>query len=275
MRSIVNISCLWEWSWVFSECLGRAYGHYLRGDDVRVETLHSSQPFFYFLDDIKCNELREDRGVPYAEKVYKNNFDPNAEWGELWTPPPLRDYYKTFELDIQKPTLIVNNKYNIEWGDKPYNILDLDALSSIFDKFQSDFDIYYIRYDGNFHSGNDGYYDNIDSLPFNDYKMIQEEFPKINTIYAFMEKHGCDYNTAQCMIMSKADKHISVAGGNAVLSSYFSNDNIIFTGKNCPRNASNRGVWKDNSWLSVLSGSNIYGVMDNESLIQRCGELWL
>ena len=276
MSAVVNISCLWEWSWVFSECLGRAYGHFLQGDDVRVETLYSSKPFFYFLSDIKEEKLREDRGVPYAQKAYQNDFDPKKEWGEIWTPPPIKDYYsKTFDISSQKPILIINNKYNIEWGVKPYNILDLDALFSIFTKFQSEFTIYYIRYDGSFHNKNSGYYDNVPSVPFDDYKMIREKFPKVNTIYDFMGEYDCDYNTAQCMLMSKSDRHISVAGGNAVLSSYFSKDNIIFTGKNCPRNASNRAVWRDNSWLSVLSGSNIYGVMDNEQLIKRCEGLWL
>ena len=62
-----------------------------------------------------------------------------------------------------------------------------------------------------------------------------------------------------------SSKHISVSGGNACLASYFGGDLIIYdAGTNNSSNS--RPIWKSNSWLNKLSGSNIIGVNSNEKL---------
>jgi len=88
-----------------------------------------------------------------------------------------------------------------------------------------------------------------------------------------MEDHKVGINTAQCMVMSKSTKHISVAGGNATLSSYFGGDNIIFTSGDCK--AANRGIWHTNSWLKELGNSNIIGVQNYVDLLKSVSHRWL
>ena len=91
-----------------------------------------------------------------------------------------------------------------------------------------------------------------------------------------MKRFDVDYNTAQCLMMSVADQHISVSGGNAVLSSLFSKDNVIYTHPKDHKNtADSRGVWHTDSWLSLLNDSAIYGVNDFHDLVKLCEEMWL
>jgi len=248
-----------------------AYGAHLRGVDVKVTTVRSAKPFFYFLPSIRESHISQ---AGQDTRIYNIDFDPKKAWGKDWAPPPLKEYYsKISPLVLRKPILVINNKYNLEWGRGPFNVFDIDILSLLFTMLQDKYDIYYIRYDTGVPLKTGGYYDEVPSVAFDDYKVIKKNFPKINTIYDFINEHKIDYNTAQCLIMSKADKHISVAGGSAALSSYFAGENIIY---GHPTKGGHRGVWGTNSWLKLLGkDSKIYGYTDYGELASKCSELWL
>jgi len=277
-----HIYAMYEWSWVFSDFLGTAYGYHINGYDVNISCPYGSKPFFYFLDNIKQEKLTQDcyytRTDHSTNSVYRKDFNPKDAWGDIWTMPPIKQYYqKDNPINNQKPILVVNNKHTMEWYKKPYNFLDLGVLKSIFSLFGDKYDIYYIRHNKEFHLDDfDGYHDNVDTVPFGDYDLIENEFPNVVTIYDFMKDYNLDYNESQCVIMSKSDKHISVSGGNAVLSSLFSKDNVIYTHPNDWKNtAVTRGIWHTDSWLSLLNNSAIYGVNDFHDLVGLCEDMWL
>jgi hypothetical protein len=74
------------------------------------------------------------------------------------------------------------------------------------------------------------------------------------------------------LLQSTSDKHITVSGGNACLSAYFGGDVFIFDSPE--GKGAGRGVWKDNSWLSMLGGANIFGFNDYATLIDKVKLNW-
>ena len=276
----MKIKALYEWTWIFSEAVGKAYGQYVKGEDVSVKTLSSTEPFFYFLDDSQL-ETEEMSGLfsgsHQTNEIYKIDFNPNETWGKDWKAPPFKEHFSKVSLvNSEKPIIVINNKYNPEWDGTPYNFLPLDFLKEFFEKFSETYQIYYIRYTGGKHSGSDkGYYDDVGAYnkeSYNDYEII-DDFKNIITIYDYMEENDCGFNESQLMIMSKAEHLISVNGGNAVLSSYFGNDVVIYGHPNCK--STDRGIWKTDSWLKELGGSNIIGHLHWAQMLNDCEERWL
>jgi hypothetical protein len=69
-----------------------------------------------------------------------------------------------------------------------------------------------------------------------------------------------------------SDKHISASGGNACLSAYFKGDLIIYDTINEVPGRSLRGIWQTNSWLELLSGSNITTANNYKQLLNIINE---
>lgn len=271
------IDCVAEWTWVFTEGLGCCYGLHKQGRDIKIRTLPAAEPFFYFLNPDQIEEVNPSKFLTnstHSDQVYQKNFDPHKVWGECWSPPPIKNYYKKkSKIKIKdKPILVVNNKYNIEWSQKPYNFLSLDFLNEFFSYFIDFFDIYYIRYMGEARTSTQGYYDEVPSSEFNDYRLIADRHKEVNTIYDVMAQYGYGFNEAQLMIMSKSEHHVCSNGGTGVLSSYFGGDIFMHTNPEC--RAIKRGIWKTDSWLSCLSGANIIGHHDYDDMIEDCKQRW-
>jgi len=183
---------------------------------------------------------------------------------QTWLPPNLKEIFKG-KLQFKKPSLVIQNKYAIEWGGPPSNFISIETLDKIFLKYKEKYQIIYIRPKG---KSKDYFEDFNQILNFKDYELISEKHPEVITIYDLLDKHNdLDFNTMQFAIHATSNKHISVSGGNACLSAYFGGDLIIFDNKNSLH--PNRGIWKTDSWLKHLGGSNIYGVKTYEELIKK------
>ena len=87
-----HIYAVYEWSWVFSEFLGTAYGYHINGYDVDITCPYGSKPFFYFLDNIKQEQLTQEcyykRTDHPTNSVYRKDFSPKDAWGDMWVIPP-------------------------------------------------------------------------------------------------------------------------------------------------------------------------------------------
>ena len=72
------------------------------------------------------------------------------------------------------------------------------------------------------------------------------------------------FNEAQCLIRAQGEIHISSAGGNAILGSYFGGKNIIIGRSNAGDGAGEyfekRKVWHSDSWLKFLSNAEILSI---------------
>ena len=260
----ITINATEEWSWIFALSTGQSYGEYLRGNNVKIITHKGAEPFFYFANVIETTPVKKDLKAGCSE-IYLKEFDPKKSI-PIWNPPPYKDYYKEFLKTNTDEIIVISNKYNIEWGVKPYNYIDLDFLEKFFKKFSSKYKIYYIRYRGM----NEEYSDDVAPLDFKDYELTDKY--NIETVYDVIDAYNVGFNTAQLYIHSKAKHTISVAGGNAILSAFFGTDLVQY--HNITPMSKDRTVWSSESWLSELGCTNIIGANNYNELFKICNERW-
>jgi len=262
-----------EFSWMLSQYAPIVYYHKIKGNKVIVDTLRGTDELFYFVDELN---KRDQKGIfsgkQQVQEIYNYNFNPLQTF-KTWEPPPYQEHFsKECKIKESKPVIVVSNKYNPEWSEKiPRNFLSLDFLKKFFEKFHNDYKIYYVRYDGN-GKDTEGYYDDVGSLEFKDWELLQQ-FKNVTSVYDVMNEYDISFNRAQFWIHSMAKHTVSCAGGNAVLSAYFGNDVLVYGHPNCK--SSNRGIWKTNSWLTKLGCKKFIGTQNYEQLLQMCEMRWL
>lgn len=263
-----NININKEWSWIFSEGLGKAYGEFLAGSDLKVFTLNAAKPFFYFLDR---ESIKETNKITWnrTRGTYNKDFNPNAAWGDKWTPPPLKEHFKG-KVNSDKPIVTIINKYNEEWNNRPFNYIATDPLDKLITRLKNDYSVYYIRQDKNLKAK--GYWDDFQGLEFKDHEMIKEKHPEVITIYDYLETNDVGFNDAQLEILGDTKHVITVAGGSAVLGAYFGEELIIFNCNNCK--SSERGIWDTDSWLKVFNQSKVVGFKSYNDIVDYVDKNW-
>ena len=253
-----------EFTWDMVRALPKAYHIYNQGLPLEVRCKPGLSELYYFAD--KVTEVNRFDAV--NDSLSYNNQPPNYALQD-WTPPPLKEKYKG-HVKFQKPTVTIQNKYSLEWLTGIYNYFPLEVLGELFEALKEKYDIIYIRPKGN---GKNYYKDENVIKPFNDYEFIQDYHPYVYTIEHYLQQYpNYSYNTVQMLLQSTSNKHITVSGGNACLSAYFGGDVFIYDSPE--GNGAGRGVWKDNSWLSMLGGANISGFNDYRTLIDKVKLNW-
>lgn len=252
-----------EFTWDMIRALPRAYYQHSIGNKISVRCKPGLGELYYFADEV----VEVDRFNAINDKLSYNKNAPDYALNE-WLAPPLKDKYKN-HIKFNKPTVIIQNKYALEWSTGVYNYFSTDVLGELFDLLKSDYDIVYIRPRGD---DKNYYKDENEIKPFEDYEYIKNNHPYVHTIEQLkLQYPEYSYNIIQMMVHSTADKHISVSGGNACLAAYFGGDLIIFD--SLLGSGAGRGVWKTDSWLKGLGGSNIYGVNTYKELINKVKDI--
>lgn len=257
-----------EFTWHMVESLPRAYYFKSKGNRIIMECNHHQNDFYYFVDEIKTSA----NGSPRAEMQHSciYTYEQTCSWKDKWIAPPLKDHFKKMSHDVfaehnivlKKPLVVINNKYSIEWGRPPVIFFDLEFLDKVISELKHEYDIAYIR---PFNNCETYHYDGQRILEWNDYEFIKEKHPDTILITDYNES----FNRLQCCLESNSEKHISVAGGNASLSSYFGGEVIIYD------NTTDRGIWKTGSWLSKLSGAKIHGYRSHSQILEHILKKWI
>ena len=111
------------------------------------------------------------------------------------------------------------------------NYIDTATLLALFRLVTPHYTCVYVRP----HPGQklDGYaFDHSNALEFRDFQAIKENFPQVVFFHTLLAEHRqMSFNELQLALHSRAEKFISVLGGNAVLASYFATTNIIYAVK--------------------------------------------
>jgi hypothetical protein len=231
---------------------------------------------------VKCKSGLKDIYAPFTSKitelgVFDEDVD-NTTYSHSrpgftltkWSPPNLKSIYSSDLVLSSKPLVVIQNKHTSEWGSGPFNYFDIGTLDKILNLLYKDYTVVYFRPDGN---GRGYFTDNNKLLEFNDYQYIKENYPEVIFFRDLLDQFkDYSYNTLQFIVSAKCEKFITVSGGNACVSSYFGKEVIIFDSPLGP--GSGRGIWKTDSWLSLLNGAKIYGVNSYEHLITKVQELW-
>jgi len=246
----------------------KAYYHYVNNELNSTDSKIGTQPVFYFSENHQEHKLHT---LPFSEyKTCYNHSAPKFTNTE-WLAPPYKSIYKNDVYRFNKPILTINNKNSLEWGNSGiYNYFNAQSLRKIYEGFQDSHQIIYIRPPNDGESCSFQRDTNQEQNNIGDIELLTE-FPEVLWIGDLLKNSDKSYNELQFMLLANSDKHISCAG-DAVISSYFGGDVLIYNCPNC--NSSNRGVWKTDSWLGKLSEAKIHGFNNYHKLIDKAVELW-
>ena len=179
-------------------------------------------------------------------------------WEDKWSPPNLKEHYKSmYDLEFEKPLLIISNKYQEEWGQDPINYINLDSLKIIFELCKDKFQIIYNR-----PSGGNITNDNTPQKFYPDWNLAEDM--GITLMQTLQKEYNLDYNTTQMVLMSYCSHHISTQGGNSALAAYFGGENIIYAVKGYEVKHKSY-----ETFFPKLSGQKIHHVQTYDELIKK------
>ena len=262
MRKIIEFE---EFTWDMTRALPQAYYCYVNKIPVQVVCKPGLSGVYYFCDNV----IEEKAPIQPSDPATYSNSAPYYTHYE-WTPPPLKQEYGG-KFKFEKPTIVVQNKYSLEWFQPPSNYFSIDFLKKLFNTLEKDYQIIYIRPRGN---EKEYFVDDNEILEFKDYEFIKDNFPSVYTIEdALKENPEMSYNDAQFSLEATADKHLAVAGGNACVSAYFGGELIIFDSPDARE--SGRGIWQTDSWLSELGDSKVVGYNNYNKILKHIKQNWV
>ena len=259
----------------------------------KVITSKGMPPFYYFCDnveerfefrhfDINTNGLREvpndwihhSVGQAYSNFTEEEQVEANGVLDySQWTPPPYKDYYQTDEFNHLKPYIVVNNNYNIEFGNlitESLRYFNIETLNKIFNHLtEKGYNVIYKRPDNTEFAPDQneiatlqGGYEFIEItdqgvLSDND---LCEYYDGVYNINDFDHGDEFSYNEFQLECFSGADGFITTNGGGGILCAYFGKPVLFYV----PHGKELRPGYltKENSYIKKLSDADIHVVLD-------------
>lgn len=210
--------------------------------------LQFALPFAYW--HFKNGTLKATKGSKYTKELYffsqnhEEVFETRTNEGNYnyeiprilysqdyniykWIPVPLKEHYSNKIYEFDKPTLIIANRYNMEWNGPPISFLSKEMISHIIDSVGEKYRIIYNRpRPANITNDNSDIYD------LDEYEWIKETYPQVILMEdLFLENKGKarNFNHLQLMVYANANRFISIHGGTATLASYFGGTNLILS----------------------------------------------
>jgi len=268
--------------------LGVPYVYWLHKQGLldKVETSVGMKPFYYFCDNVEekfttrtldnnaagLNNL-PNQWIHHNQSV--TGLVGDASNGVLdyskWTPPPYKEVYS--QNILNKPYVVVNNTYNIEFGrnERPYRSFDIKILHDIFGYLKENGYIVVYKRPKNTEFTIDQNEQrtlsigmdlnaNVDGIGIiNDYELCKY-FDNVYLIDDLMEQSK-SYNQTQLEIFSGATGFITPNGGGGILCAYFGKPVIMYV----PDGKEKRPGYLTNetSYIKMLSNAKVYPIFDN------------
>jgi hypothetical protein len=244
-----------------------AYWHYKNGTLLKTQSSVHTKAFYFFSPQheevftCRTNDGNYNYEVPRV--LYSHDYKMNK-----WLVVPLKKYYQNNIYVFEKPTLVIANRYNSEWGGPPISFIPISVLQELIPQLKEKYTIVYNRAKSDYIVNDDS---NIFDLE--DYEWLNKYHPEvivINTLYERDQHLVESFNHLQLMVYANASCFISTHGGTATLASYFGGVNIILSKKG-PEH-----YFKCYKKLyPKLSGATIYHVKTNQDLIIKVKEKFL
>ena len=280
------------------------YWLHTHGKLEKVVTSKDMKPFYYFCDKVEeyfdmrtldnRNSGLEDTpnewvhhnaesvtGKDYSELTEQQQNDVNGvlDYSE-WIPPPYTEKYKTDEFKFEKPVIVVNNNYNIEYGKPITESLRFFDIKTLYDIFsyltENGYTVVYKRPDNTEFTLDQNEMSTLDSKLsltaevagvgiISDYDLCEYfDGNVINMNKMKKDYPQYDYNEFQLKLFSSAEGFVTTNGGGGILCSYFKKPVVMYIphGKELRTNY----VTNKDSYLNKLSENNIHPVLDEGNL---------
>jgi len=261
----------------------------------KVITSKGMKPFYYFCDDVEerfdyrtfdinqngLNDVPNNWVHHNAEAVFNKTYSELSDDEQIeangvldysqWTPPPYKNHFGFWnEFTDLKPYVVVNNNYNIEFGNnitESRRYFNLQTLSWIFSELtDAGYNIVYKRpnnteftLDQNematLHGGHE-FMEITDQGILSDYDLCGY----YDTVYNLNDFDTDNYNEFQLKCFAGADGFITTNGGGGILTCYFDKKVLFYV----PHGKELRPGYltKENSYVNKLSDAEIHVVLD-------------
>ena len=257
------------------------YAYYLhkQGKLEGVVTSKGMSPYYYFCDNVKeefqsrtINNAVAGLGTLPNDWIHGINSleEPGVLDYSEWEVPPYAEHFKNDQFKFDKPTIFVNNKLNLEHGERPYGFFDIETLNNLFIMLRLlGYNVIYKR------AAMDQKGFTIDENEINSVrsglKDIQADVKGVGVItdYQLCDYHENvtwldtlvkeDYNLTQLKVMANCEGFITVCGGNSILCSMFQKPTISYVHKGKELRPNYFGP---NTYFQKLSNNNVYPAID-------------
>jgi hypothetical protein len=184
--------------------------------------------FYYFVRPeciVEKDELRRCLDPPF---FVNNLYHAHALDERFWTPPPYKNVFANDRFTMEKPILLIHNKYTIEWGDAPINFIGTSTLREICGQLSSDYQILYERAIDTGSLSKRGYSADVNTIidDLDDYAMLRREFPAVLLFNSLLPEFE-SYNALKLRLYAMTNNFITVQGGGAPCASFFAERLLI------------------------------------------------
>lgn len=218
-----------EFSPELKAVLPYAYWHHLNGTLARTVSSKGTRALYFFspqheerFDRRRWNDFRFPPEIPNSQD-HAHRYDLSK-----WAPVPYKRHFGGLRL-FDRPTVVIANRYNSEWGGPPVSYFSLDDLRTLFALLCPHYQVIYNR-----PSAERIVNDESDVLDLGDKPMIRAEFPDVLLLEDLATRPGVeatDLNHLQLLVYAGCDRFLSIHGGTATLASCFGGTNIILSRK--------------------------------------------
>ena len=244
-----------------------AYWHHLNGTLKQTIGCTNTKPFYFFSPD----HLEQ-----YDKRVWETGYDyydvPNMTHSPTfdfskWARVPFKSHYQNTQFQYAKPTLVIANKYNLEWDQPPSNFLDIPTLDQIITHCKDRYQILYNRPLPTQIVG-----DNSETLDLHEHDWLRQHHPQVllmNDLYEQHRQEVKNYNQFQLLVYANCHQFISMHGGTAALASYFGGTNIILSR---PGGGKEHAFREYETIFPALSGATILHATSPEEVVRYVEE---
>jgi glycosyltransferase involved in cell wall biosynthesis len=268
-KKIVNSNCP-EFGYELLSSIPYAYNLFLKGELEGTVSGFDTSCLYFFSPNHTESDCK--RSWDNMKKLWDTKFPninihrPQLEW-DLFSPPPFKKHYEDKMIKFEKETIVIFNRYNVEWGKPPINYLDLGTLDKLFEMLNENYQVVYI----NLNKG-DKYFDGALPMKLNDDKVLKK-YPKVYSLYDVMDMYPeLSINEIQLRIFANCSKYISSNGGQLILSAYFGGENIIFS-KTCRELDPNVNSFY--KWYHKLGDGVFQHVDSYDDLVELVRQKWV
>ena len=191
--------------------------------EMNITTYEGMQPYYFFMDPAKIKYKKERRNwvpsparslMPDHLKDEDEFFKSNSSCSDQYLVPDYYTYYKQFKVETPKPILIIQNKYNMEWGGPPINYIKTETLEKTLPYLCKNFKVIYIRSNDVKLPGYSSDMNEMYEFQLDDKDMIRSKFPEVTLFEDMLSDFPqYDFNTLKCILFASADTIVTVLGG--------------------------------------------------------------